>query len=75
MFVSCDKPSVNIEVGTHEGIEPQASEHAGAQYISLLTKGFEGLANIKAYIVPHRNDDELQARLKDLRNYTAHMLD
>lgn len=75
MFVSCDAPSVNVEIGTHKGIKLQDSEYADAQYISLLEKEAEGSATIKAYIVPHRTDDELHARLKALRNHTSHIPD
>jgi len=64
MFVSCDVSSVNVEIGTHEGVKLQDSEQADAQYIRLLTKAIGGSATIKAYIVPHRTDYELQTRLK-----------
>ena len=74
MFVSCDTHLVDVEIGTHNGVKLQDSEHADAQYIRLLVKAVEGSATIKAYIVPHRTDDELRFRLDALRNH-AHVID
>jgi len=73
--ISCDAPSVNVKIGTHRGLRLQGPEHVDAQYVSLLTKETGGSAMIRAYIVPHRTDHELQTKLKALRNYTTHMPD
>jgi len=73
MFVSCDAPPVHVKIGTHEGLNLQDPKNADAQYISLFSREVDESATIKAYIVPHRTDHELHARLKALRNYTSHM--
>lgn len=59
---------INIEIGTHKGLKVRDPQTAGAQYIRLLTRAAEGCGRIQTYIVPHRTEDELCARLKALKS-------
>lgn len=67
--VRLEDPSIEIAIDVHRGLKTRDPALIDAHYIRLIKRAIKGYARIQAYIIPHRNIDELNMRLEELRRF------
>jgi len=68
VHIKPEDTSINIQIGTHEGLSIHTPQAVEAQYIRLLTRAIGGKAKIQVYIVPYRTKEELETRLEKIKH-------
>ncbi len=53
----------SIKMGAHSNLKVRDPETVNAEYIRLLARAADGQTRIRAFMIPHRTEEELAARL------------